>query len=162
MNSNNFHPALIYRTLALFAAWLVLSQSTRPFHLGLGLLASFAVARLNSGDRRLLGAKMRYGQAIMYFPWLLLKILQSGIHLSYLILHPRLPIDPKLISYHTKLKEPIGIVALGNSITLTPGTITAEVHSTELIVHAMDEQSADDLTSFRMERKVAGAFEVKQ
>ena len=45
---------------------------------------------------------------------------------------------------------------LGNSITLTPGTITAEVNSNELLVHSMDDDSADDLTSLRMEQKLPG------
>ena len=49
---------------------------------------------------------------------------------------------------------------LGNSITLTPGTITAEVNSNELVVHAMDDDSADDLTSLRMEQKLLGSFKV--
>ncbi|MGH8563357.1 MAG: Na+/H+ antiporter subunit E [Gammaproteobacteria bacterium] len=161
MNFGNSR-ALVYKTLALFATWLVLSQSLGSFNLGLGFLASFAVAYLNSGHGKPMGAKIRLGQTILYFPWLLFKVLQSGIHVSYLILHPRLPIDPKLIRYHTKLSQPAGIVTLGNSITLTPGTITAEVNSTELLVHAMDDEAADDLTGFRMERKVAGVFGVEQ
>jgi multicomponent Na+:H+ antiporter subunit E len=51
-------------------------------------------------------------------------------------------------------------VLLGNSITLTPGTITVEASSSELLVHAMDDDSAGDLTSLRMERRIAEAFEV--
>ena len=60
MNSSDSR-ALILKTLALFAAWLVLSQSSRPFHLGVGLLASFVVARLNSGHGQPTGPKMRWG-----------------------------------------------------------------------------------------------------
>ena len=47
---------------------------------------------------------------------------------------------------------------LGNSITLTPGTITAEVNRNTLIVHAMDEISAEDVTSKRIESKIAEMF----
>lgn len=151
---------LSYKTVAFFAVWLLLSQSYTVFHIALGLLVSFGVALLNTerGKSRL--EKIRWLRVLAYVPWLLSRVLQSGIHLSYLILHPRLPIDPKLIRYHTDLKEETGIVLLGNSITLTPGTITAEVNSNELVVHAMDDDSADDLTSLRMEQKIAGAFEV--
>jgi multisubunit Na+/H+ antiporter MnhE subunit len=45
---------------------------------------------------------------------------------------------------------------MGNSITLTPGTITVEVNSQELVVHAMDDKSADDVTSLRLEKQIAG------
>jgi multicomponent Na+:H+ antiporter subunit E len=147
--------------LALFAVWLLLSQSSSPYYLGLGLAASIAVARLNRGEERPRGPRIRWAQAAMYFPWLLWKILQSGIHVSYLILHPRLPISPRLIHYRSKLPKPLGMVTLGNSITLTPGTITAEVNSNELVIHAIDEKSADDLTSLQMERKLLRIFEIK-
>jgi multicomponent Na+:H+ antiporter subunit E len=128
--------------------------------MALGLLVSFGVALLNAGRVTPLSEKIRWSRMLRYLPWLLGRILQSGIHLSFLILHPRLPIDPKLIRYHTNLQEEAGIVLLGNSITLTPGTITAEVNSNELVVHAMDDASADDLTSLRMEQKIAGVFGV--
>jgi multicomponent Na+:H+ antiporter subunit E len=75
-----------------------------------------------------------------------------------LILNPRLPINPKVIRYQTGLRHEVGIVLLGNSITLTPGTITADVDSTELVVHTVDDASAEDLTSLKIERKIAAAF----
>jgi multicomponent Na+:H+ antiporter subunit E len=151
----------VYQTAALFAVWLLLSQTLNSFYVGIGLLASVTVAWLNSGhEQSVAGAGMRLIQTALYFPWLLFKVLQSGMHMSYLILHPRLPIDPKLIRYQTKLKQPLGIVMLGNSITLTPGTITAEVGPDELLIHAMDDASTGDLTSFGMEQKIAGTFGV--
>jgi multicomponent Na+:H+ antiporter subunit E len=151
----------ILKAVALFGVWLLLAQTFDPFYVGLGLVASIAVARLNSGHARPSGAKIHWVQAALYVPWLFWKVLQSGLHLSYLILHPRLPIDPQLIRYHTKLCKPLGIVTLGNSVTLTPGTITAEVNSNEIVVHAIDPAAADDLTSLRFERRLARVFEVK-
>jgi multicomponent Na+:H+ antiporter subunit E len=153
-----FYRTLGYKTLAFFAIWLLLSQSYNAFHIVLGLLVSFGVALLNTDHATSPFENIRWSRMLGYLPWLFWRILQSGIHLSFLILHPRLPIDPKLIRYHTNLQEQAGIVLLGNSITLTPGTITAEVNSNELIVHAMDDKSAADLTSLRMEQKIAGAF----
>ena len=47
---------------------------------------------------------------------------------------------------------------LGNSITLTPGTITVELNSQDLLVHAMDDESAHDVTSLRLEQQIAGLF----
>jgi multicomponent Na+:H+ antiporter subunit E len=50
-------------------------------------------------------------------------------------------------------------VLLANSVTLTPGTITVEVNGNHLLVHAIDEVAAEDLTSGRIERKIAGVFQ---
>ena len=87
-------------------------------------------------------------------------MLLSGRHVAYLILHPRLPIEPALIRYTTGLEDPVAIVILGNSITLTPGTITADVQGNELTIHAMDAAAASGLAD--MERKIAAAFGVSR
>jgi multicomponent Na+:H+ antiporter subunit E len=149
---------LVYKTIAFFGAWVLLSESFEPVHLVLGCVVSLAVALLNTpaGRSPLLG--IRWSGMLIYLPWLLLRILQSGIHLSLLVLNPRLPINPKVIRYQTGLRHEVGIVLLGNSITLTPGTITADVDSTELVVHTVDDASAEDLTSLKIERKIAAAF----
>ena len=78
--------------------------------------------------------------------------------MSKLILHPKLPISPQLISVNTKLRHRAAVVLLGNSITLTPGTITAEVDHNKLIVHAMDKDLSEDVTSKQIESKIANIF----
>jgi multicomponent Na+:H+ antiporter subunit E len=73
-------------------------------------------------------------------------------------LHPALPIDPHLISVESKLNHHAAVVLLGNSITLTPGTITAEVDRNNLIVHAIDKVSGADIVSKQIELKIADIF----
>ena len=151
----NKYRTLIVKTGGFFVIWLLLSTSLNLMHVGLGLLASFAVAWLNT-DRavsRFMIVQLRFAR---YFIWLVGRILYSGFHLSVMILRPSLPIDPKMIHYRTHVHEEGGIVLMGNSITLTPGTITVEVNSQELVVHAMDDKSADDVTSLRLEKRIAG------
>jgi multicomponent Na+:H+ antiporter subunit E len=145
----------IYTACALFAGWLMLTQSTAPLHLTVGVVAAFVIARLNTAPNQHKTAKISWINAILYVPWLIWKVLQSGTHIAYLILHPRMPIEPKLIRYETKLASPLGVVLLGNSITLTPGTITAEITSNELVIHAMDQSAAGDITGLILERKIA-------
>ena len=158
---SSFYHTLILKTLVFFLIWLLLSESFDLFHMGLGLLAAFGVAWFNT-DRSTSRPAIPRLRIVWYFPWLVGRILQSGFHLSVLILHPALPIDPKVIRYRTKLREDAGIVLLGNSITLTPGTITAEVNSQDLVIHAMDDKSVDDVTSQRLEQRIAGLFVEKE
>ncbi len=154
---SSFYHALILKTLSLLIIWLLLSASLDLVHMGLGLLVALGVAWFNT-DRSTSRFAIPRLRIIWYFLWLVGRILQSGFHLSVLILHPALPIDPKLIRYRTKLREEAGIVLLGNSITLTPGTITVELNSQDLVVHAMDDKSAHDITSLRLEQQIAGLF----
>ncbi len=127
--------------------------------MGLGLIVSFGVAWLNSGHSDSLFRKILVWRILGYLPWLFGRIVQSSLHLTTLILHPSLPIAPKLIHYQTKLLRQEAVVLLGNSITLTPGTITAEVNAQELIVHAIDDESGHDLTTQRLEEKIGQVFQ---
>ena len=157
---SSYYPILAVKTLGLFLVWLLLSASLNLFHIGLGLLVAGGVAWFNT-ERPASRFPIIRLRIVWYFFWLVGRILRSGFHLAYLILHPALPINPTLIRYRTGLQEDAGIVLLANSITLTPGTITVEVNSQELVIHAMDDNSAQDVTSHRLERQVAGLFTEK-
>ena len=86
----------------------------------------------------------------------------SGLHVSRLILHPKLPISPKLIRHKTKLKSDAELVVLGNSITLTPGTITVEIAPGELVVHAIDEASSTDITDGILDSRIERLFSTRE
>lgn len=149
---------LILKTTALFVIWVILSGKFDLFHLGLGLVLSFCVAWINSGHSLFVPRFHLWGKFLLYLPWLFTRIVHSSLHLTKLILHPRLPIHPRLIRYESTLQEPPAVVLLGNSITLTPGTITVEVNGRVLLVHAMDEVAGEDVTSGRIESKIAEVF----
>ena len=38
-----------------------------------------------------------------------------------------MPINPQIIKFKKSMKNPIAHVTLGNSITLTPGTVTLDI-----------------------------------
>jgi multicomponent Na+:H+ antiporter subunit E len=50
---------------------------------------------------------------------------------------------------------PTGRVIYGNSITLTPGTITVDIMDDELLVHCLTQDGADGLLTGEMDRKSA-------
>ena len=148
----------ISKAMVLFVFWILLSASFEWIHLSLGLICSFAVAWLNSGHSPFIPKFRLWSRVLFYLPWLFYKIIQSSLHLTKLILHPALPIDPKLISLESNLSHHAAVVLFGNSITLTPGTITAEVDRNKLIVHAIDKASSEDFESKQMESKIADIF----
>lgn len=95
-----------------------------------------------------------------YVPWLLYQVFLANIHVAYLVLHPRMMelIDPQVIKYQSKLKDPIPLVAFANSITLTPGTITIGLtRDGQLRVHAIDVASVEGFPG-DMEERIARVF----
>jgi multicomponent Na+:H+ antiporter subunit E len=153
---------MFLKAIALFVFWVLLSGSFEWIHLGMGLIFSFTAAWLNSGHSPFVPKFRLWLNIIFYIPWLFYKIIQSSLHLTKLILHPALPIVPRLIYVESKLRHHAAIVLLGNSITLTPGTITAEVERNNLIVHAMDNVSSGEADIKEMESKIAEIFKEEE
>jgi multicomponent Na+:H+ antiporter subunit E len=153
----------LYTTLILFAFWLVLSGKFDLFHLTLGALSSLLVARM-SADLLFfeLDKKGRLGETVRflaYIPWLIMEIFKSTIHVAWLALHPamRERIDPRIVTFRTRLKSDMARVALANSITLTPGTITVRVEEDVFTVHALSDKTAAGLPG-AMEERIARIF----
>ena len=155
----SFLKAFLANTVALFGVWLVLSGKYDLSHVVLGFVVSCGVAWLNTGFPHSPFQNFPWVRVVLYSPWLFLRIVESSVHLTKLILSPSLPIRPKLVTYRIHLKHRGAIVLLGNSVTLTPGTITVEANDKTLLVHAIDETAAKDLTTGRMERKLAWVFQ---
>ncbi|MDT8334946.1 MAG: Na+/H+ antiporter subunit E [Desulfurivibrionaceae bacterium] len=153
----------LYTTLILFAFWLVLSGKFDPFHLILGALSSLLVARMSADllffepDKKgRLGEALRF---LAYIPWLVVEIFKSTIHVAWLALHPtmRERIDPRIVTFRTRLKSDVARAALANSITLTPGTITVRVEEDVFTVHALSDKTAAGLPG-AMEERIARIF----
>lgn len=156
-----FGPFLRFLSLAavLFAFWLLLSGHYTPYLLTVGVVSALGVAAFG----RVLGYSDAEGHPIeltfaglMYWPWLIREILVSAVQVSAIILHPRLPISPRMIKVPASQPGPVGLVTYANSITLTPGTITARVNEAERTfeVHALTRDSAGALMEGEMDRRV--------
>jgi len=146
----------------LYPTWLLLSGHYDPFHLSLGLLCCSLVAFLshdilfeNIMDKNRVIIMIRF---LRYLPWLIYQIILASLHVAYLVLSPKMPIDPRVIQFKTKLKSDVSKVTLANSITLTPGTITMDIVDGEFYVHAIDEKSASGLLTSGMESRVARIY----
>jgi len=146
----------------LMGFWALLSGKFDVFHLSLGVICSLIVAYLSHD---LLFANVRVGDGrviaqrfLRYIPWLLYEIVTANFYVAYLALSPKMPIDPQIIRFKTKLESDISWVTLANSITLTPGTITIDIQDREFMVHALDKKVAGDLDTGEMEDQVAHIF----
>ena len=147
--------------LILFAFWLILSGHVDPLHLILGLVCSALVAVFSYDlllpDRPCPRRWLRAWRFLLFLPWLLYQIVLANLHVVYLVIFPH-KIRPRIVRFKTSLTSDISKVTLGNSITLTPGTITMDIDDGEFYVHALSDKVARDLLSGDMERRVAHVF----
>ena len=94
---------------------------------------------------------------LRYIPWLLYQVVLANFHVVRLVIRPSL-IRPQVVRFKTRLTSDLARVTLGNSITLTPGTITMGIEDGEFCVHALSDKAARDLLTGEMERRVAHVF----
>ena len=157
---SNYYTTLSLKTVLFALIWCVLSNRWSVPLVAMGAVAAFVVAWLNT-ERAGEHGSVRVGRMLGYCLWLAGSIFRSGWHLSLLILHPKLPINPQMIQHRCELPDDSSAVLLGNSITLTPGTITVELDSRDLVVHTIDGSSAEDLTGRHIEQRIDGLFPTK-
>lgn len=123
------------------------------FGAGSCLLVTWMARRMDTHDQ----APTSWGVAarsLLYLPWLLLEIIKANLHVTRIILDPKLPIEPQLVRGATTQKSELGQVVYANSITLTPGTITLDLRGQSVLVHAISDQTAAGITEGEMDRKV--------
>jgi multicomponent Na+:H+ antiporter subunit E len=149
-------------TVMLFAFWMLLSGKFDAFHLTLGVICCAVVsymfhdllfANVRFGDMRIVATRF-----IAYVPWLIQQILLANIHVVSLVVRRKMPIDPRVLTFKTKLETDISHVTLAQSITLTPGTITMDIKDGVFYVHALSQKVAEDLNAGEMEDRVAHIF----
>ena len=144
--------------LVLAAAWLLWSGLFKPLLLGLGLfsclLTVYLAHRMRFFDTELFAPRLNWRLA-RYLLWLAREVVRSSIDVTRIVLHPRLPISPTVVELKAEPRDPVGQAILGNSITLTPGTLTLDLYRGTLKVHCLTEGSARDLAGGEMNRHVA-------
>jgi multicomponent Na+:H+ antiporter subunit E len=100
----------------------------------------------------------RVVRLVIYAPYLLYEILKANVLVAGVILHPRLPIEPRLTRVRSAVWGAIPVTTLANSITLTPGTLTVRVEGRTLTVHTLVVPAREDLFDGGLERAVRFVF----
>ncbi len=143
-----------------FVFWFMLSGSTAPLTLSLGVLSALLVAWWNR-ELELVSDALRWApRFIAYLPWLLKEIWLSALGVMKVVLDPSLPADPTVVRISTGLRGGLARTTFANSITLTPGTITIDVEDGVFLVHAITRDGAAGLEAedCEMLRRVAALF----
>lgn len=156
-------PRVIAAGVVVFAFWLVISASLAWTDLVLGLALSlllgwWSVSFLWAGDAPRLSLREA---AVMLrqtpgFGW---QVFLSALHVARVVLDPRLPIQPRLMTCRTRLRRDISRIAFAQAVTLTPGTLTVDMRGSDFLLHCLDEASAERILDGSLERQVAGIFE---
>ncbi|MGB4592831.1 MAG: Na+/H+ antiporter subunit E [Coriobacteriia bacterium] len=148
----------------LMAFWMLLTGSVKPFDLVFGLtlsllLAWWAVTRLwNDGDAPVLTWRQAL-RFLAYVVYLIKEIVLAAVGVAGKVLDPRMPIDPVVITHRTRFSRQVSRVALANSITLTPGTLTVDLDGDMYVVHCLNEEFSESISNGEFEGRIKRVFE---
>jgi multicomponent Na+:H+ antiporter subunit E len=149
--------------LIVAGIWIMIAGKYDLFHSTLGFISCLLVTYLSSDllfPSPPKGLIRQWARFAAYIPWLIVEIFKAGLHVTYLVFHPRMMdlIDPHIVRFRSKLTSELALLTFANSITLTPGTITVYVSiDGDFKVHAIDRPCGESLPG-TMEEQIAKAF----
>lgn len=148
----------VFLALLLMLAWVLWSGYLKPLLLGLGVFSSLLVVylahRMQLNDTHFLEGRFLV-RLVGYWAWLGREVLRSSLEVTRVVLSPKLPISPTVVEFDSHVDLISDQAILGNSITLTPGTLTLQIEDGRFMVHALTEDGARDILGGEMDRRVA-------
>ena len=159
--AGRFRAYLMFMAL-LVAAWVMWSGMFKPLLLGLGafscLLAGYIAVRMGYFDTRVFALRFNF-RLFGFWAWLLKEIVKSSLEVARVVLSRELQLSTRVIEIDASRLSPVDQAVLGNSITLTPGTLTLDASDGRLLVHALTSDGAEALEEGEMLRRVAAIHE---
>ena len=127
----------------LLAAWLLMNGSASAGQVVLGAILAIAIPLVTAPLRGEQPRIRRPATVVRLGLVVLRDIVVSNLEVALRILGPESRLRPRFVWVPLDIRDPHGISALAGIITMTPGTLSAELSEDRrhLLVHALD---ADD------------------
>lgn len=141
----------------LFCIWMLLSGLIYAKYLVIGAVGSVVIAlgAFSWANAR----RFPVIRFLRFIPWHLMQVVISNLRVVRVAMSLRARIKPQFVWVEPEMEDEWALTTLGCGLTLTPGTLSVEFYSDELLVHALDATSAKDIREGVMAKRVAGVFE---
>lgn len=133
--------------IVLFAVWMVANSTLAVEVAILGAVITLALAYVftSTSDawRRIRWTPAGFYHFLVYSGTFLVELVKANIAMMRVVYSPRINIHPGVVKIRTRLKSPIGRLALANTIALTPGSLVLDIKGETLYIHWLDVQTTD-------------------
>lgn len=136
------HAAL---SLAIWVLWLLLVNTVSGGHLVLGAFLGWAIPYLTQSFWPEAMTVRKPALALKFVALVIWDIVIANFQVAWLILGPNSRLKPALMIVPLDIHKDFTITLLANTISLTPGTVSADltVDRRELIVHSLHVDDID-------------------
>ncbi|TLX45630.1 Na+/H+ antiporter subunit E [Pseudoalteromonas phenolica] len=117
-----------FRSLLLFSVWLLLNNSVSAGHLILGAILAIVIPLATNPFRTKQPLILHPGLALKQLLLVLYDIITANIQVALLILGPTKKLNPGFVKVPLDLDQAMPITILASTVSLTPGTVSAEVY----------------------------------
>lgn len=150
-------------SIILFTTWQLLSDGISGASVVMGIVLAWLIPQVTQGFWPERPAFIKSWQMPRYLVIVLKDIVVASFSVARLILSPRQP-RPIFVSYPLQLEHPLAISILASTISLTPGTVSADVSDDQktLLIHALDaatDQEVIDAIHDRYEKPLMEMFQ---
>ena len=124
--------------LAVFSfLWFALAGSDTASWI-IGIPAVFFASALSLKLASSSPLRVRFVCALRFIPFFLRQSFYGGVDVMRRALSFQQLLDPGLVSYTTFLPEGSARILFANTISLLPGTLSAELHGNSVTIHTLD------------------------
>ncbi len=143
------------RTLLLALLWWALAgEAAWAFGVPIVLLALGASLALQPAPR----VRLRPAALLRFAAFFVVQSVRAGIDVARRALSPCPSLAPALLDYRLRLPPGAARVFLADTVSLLPGTLSAELVGNLLRVHVLDERMPVELGLRATETRVAALF----
>jgi multicomponent Na+:H+ antiporter subunit E len=149
-------------TVALFIFWCIVVAPETPVDVLVGLGSALVLALWAARflwSRPAAATTIRVARVPGFGVLLAGRIVTSAWQVLRIVLDPRLPIAPVVVTQTVRFASDAARVTYANAMTVTPGTLTLDVDGDTFVIHCLDVGLARDVIDGRLARDVARLFE---
>lgn len=149
-------------SLLLFVVWLLLNNSASAGHIVLALFFSVTIPWLVADMRDEHPKILKPWLAVRYILMVMKDIVTANIEVALLIIGPIKKLKPGFVAIPINIDSDLGITILASTVSLTPGTVSAEVSKDKawLYIHALHLDNEAELIASVKERYEAPIKEI--
>lgn len=151
------------QSLILFVVWLLLNNTLAPGHILLGAVLALGIPLLVAPMQTPQPRVRAHIRAVRYTMMVLYDILTANFEVALRVIGPTKKLRPAFVAVPLDIEGALPITILASTISLTPGTVSADVSEDHRwlyvhVLHLTDEAELIDQIKSRYEAPLKEIF----